>query len=118
MTTEDASRATAATLPTGFEERTAVSGLTAPTSVAWAPDGRMFVADTNNKRIQQLDPAGHMVAEWPLAGWQGGTRNEPYLALDSAGNVLVTDPPGSRIVKFSPTGEPLAVAGVAAAFLR
>ncbi len=36
------SSATAATLPTGFEERTAVSGLTAPTAVAWAP-GRAHV---------------------------------------------------------------------------
>ena len=39
------SSATAATLPTGFEERTVVSGLTSPTAVAWAPDGRMFVAE-------------------------------------------------------------------------
>ncbi|HET7770380.1 MAG TPA: flippase activity-associated protein Agl23, partial [Chloroflexota bacterium] len=84
-----------------------------PIGLAVASDGRMFVADTNNKRIQQLDATGRMVAEWPLAGWQGGTRNEPYLALDAAGNVLVTDPPGSRILKFSPTGEPLAVGGVA-----
>ena len=43
------SSATAATLPTGFEERTVVSGLTAPTAVAWAPDGRMFVAEKGGK---------------------------------------------------------------------
>ena len=83
-----------------------------PIGLAVAADGRMFVADTNNKRVQHLDPTGRLVAEWPVAGWQGGTRNEPYLALDAAGNVLITDPPGSRIVKFSPDGEVLAVAGL------
>jgi len=30
--------------PTGFSERVLVDGLQAPTAVAWAPDGRMFVA--------------------------------------------------------------------------
>ena len=35
----------ATTYPTGFEERPLVSGLTAPTAVAWAPDGRMFVIE-------------------------------------------------------------------------
>ena len=59
------SSATAATLPTGFEERTVVSGLTAPTAVAWAPDGRMFVAEKGGKvrvvtaaRRAGLDAAG------------------------------------------------------------
>jgi glucose/arabinose dehydrogenase/PKD repeat protein len=35
----------AATYPAGFEEQTIVGGLTRPTTVAWAPDGRMFVAE-------------------------------------------------------------------------
>jgi glucose/arabinose dehydrogenase len=35
----------AASYPTGFEERTIVSGLTQPTGMAWAPDGRMFVIE-------------------------------------------------------------------------
>src|SRR5688500_10474872 len=37
--------AEAATLPTGFEERSVASGLTLPTAITWAPDGRMFVAE-------------------------------------------------------------------------
>lgn len=35
----------AATYPSGFEEDTLVSGLTIPTTAAWAPDGRIFVAE-------------------------------------------------------------------------
>ena len=84
-----------------------------PVGLAVASDGSMFVADTNNRRIQHIDPTGRLVAEWPVAGWQPGTRTEPYLALDLDGNVIVTDPPGSRVVKFSPAGDLLAVAGVA-----
>ena len=49
------------------------------------------------------------MAEWPVAGWQGGARNEPYLAVDSAGNVYATDPGGARVLKFAPSGEVLAV---------
>jgi glucose/arabinose dehydrogenase len=37
--------AEAATLPSYFEERTIASGLTVPVAVAWAPDGRTFIAE-------------------------------------------------------------------------
>jgi len=40
--------AQAATYTTGgFEEQTIVSGLSRPTTMAWAPDGRMFVVEKN-----------------------------------------------------------------------
>ena len=38
-------RAQAATLPTGFQERVVFSGLTNPTAVRFAADGRVFVAE-------------------------------------------------------------------------
>ena len=40
-----ASPAAAATLPSGFKEETVLSGLQLPTSVRFAPDGRVFVAE-------------------------------------------------------------------------
>ena len=52
--------AVAATLPTGYEERTVVSGLTAPTAVDWAPDGRMFVAEKAG-RVRVVTAAGALV---------------------------------------------------------
>jgi glucose/arabinose dehydrogenase len=40
-----AGSASAATYPTGFSEQTVFSGLTNPTTVRFAPDGRVFVAE-------------------------------------------------------------------------
>ena len=40
-----ATRAAAVTLPSGFQETIALSGLTAPTAVRFASDGRVFVAE-------------------------------------------------------------------------
>jgi glucose/arabinose dehydrogenase len=51
----------AATLPTGFEERTVASGLTAPTAVDWAPDGRMLVAEKAG-RVRVVTAAGTLVS--------------------------------------------------------
>lgn len=48
--------AEAATYLGGFEEQTIASGLTRPTTVAWAPDGRMFVAEKDG--ILKVIPAG------------------------------------------------------------
>ena len=53
--------AVAATLPTGYEERTVASGLTAPTAVDWAPDGRMFVAEKAG-RVRVVTAAGTLLA--------------------------------------------------------
>ena len=33
------------TVPAGFQDRTAISGLTEPTTIAFAPDGRVFVGE-------------------------------------------------------------------------
>jgi glucose/arabinose dehydrogenase len=44
---QSAGPAAAATLPSGFQESTVISGLTAPTAVRFASDGRVFVAQKN-----------------------------------------------------------------------
>ncbi len=47
----------AATYPTGFEERSVASGLTAPVATAWVPDGRMFIAEKRG-RVKVVMPNG------------------------------------------------------------
>ena len=47
----------AASYPSGFEERTVVGGLSDPMSMAWAPDGRMFVIEKPG-RLKVVPPGG------------------------------------------------------------
>jgi glucose/arabinose dehydrogenase/PKD repeat protein len=49
--------ANAATYPTGFSERTLVSGLDSPVGVAWTPDGRMLVIEQAGK-LKVVAPGG------------------------------------------------------------
>ena len=60
------STASALTLPPGFEQTTVVSGLRAPTSVAFAPDGRVFVAEKSGviKTFEDVsDPSATVFAD-------------------------------------------------------
>lgn len=56
-----AGAAQAATLPSFFEERTLASGLTVPVDVAWAPDGRMFIAEKAG-RVRVVSASGTLQA--------------------------------------------------------
>jgi glucose/arabinose dehydrogenase len=47
--------AKAATYQPGFEERLVVGGLTEPTTMAWAPDGRLFVVEKPG-RLKVVEP--------------------------------------------------------------
>jgi PKD repeat protein len=47
----------AASYPSGFEERTVVGGLDGPMSMAWAPDGRLFVIEKSG-RLKVVPPGG------------------------------------------------------------
>ncbi|HEX9990971.1 MAG TPA: flippase activity-associated protein Agl23 [Chloroflexia bacterium] len=81
-----------------------------PIGIAVDGSGAVYVADTNNRRIQKFDAAGKFVAQWPVGGtnWDAGPYLEPFLALDSAGNLYVAAPTGRKILKFNATGQPLA----------
>jgi uncharacterized protein (TIGR03663 family) len=84
--------------------------LNEPIGIAVDGSGAVYVADTNNRRIQKFDAAGKFVAQWPISGtnWDAGPYLEPFLALDNAGNLYVTAPTGQKILKFGPAGQPLA----------
>ena len=86
-------------------------GLNAARGVALAPDGTIYVADTGNSRILQLDPRGRLLKSWGSRTPDGqvppgaGTFIEPWgLAVDSQGNVYVADTWNHRIQKFDATG--------------
>ncbi len=83
-----------ATLPTGFEETTVASNLSGPTAIAWAPDGRMFIAEkagrvkvltTSGSVVQMLDISNHVhgVGDHGLLGIAADSdfANNHYLYL-------------------------------------
>jgi sugar lactone lactonase YvrE len=77
-----------------------------PVGLAKGPDGFIYLADTWNGRIQSFTPDLVPLQQWPVDGWEGdSTENKPYLDVDGAGRVYVSDPEGYRVLVFSSTGE-------------
>ena len=76
-----------------------------PLGIAVDSSGNVFVADTNNHRIQKFDSWGNLVAKWGSEGSGDGQFNLPTgIALDSSANVFVTEYVNHRIQKFDSSG--------------
>lgn len=76
-----------------------------PENVAVDGDGNMYVADTNNHRIQKFDSNGHYVLQWGGYGNGEGKLSFPAgIAVDEDGNVYVAEKGNNRIQKFDGKG--------------
>lgn len=83
---------------------TAPGQLNTPRNVAIGPDGRIYVADSGNHRIQVFDAQGNFVTGWGEFGTAPGQFNEPWgLAVDEQ-FVYVADTWNHRIQKFTLNG--------------
>jgi DNA-binding beta-propeller fold protein YncE len=80
--------------------------------------GFIFVADTQNHRIQKFTPEGRFVRMWGRNGGDGtpgvgpGEMDQPRgLATDPFGNVWVADHENARVLKFDGDGKLLLTLG-------
>lgn len=79
------------------------SALNEPKGVALDKEGNIYVADSQNHRLQKFDAQGNFLTQVGGLGVGDGQFNEPWgVAVDVAGNVYVADTWNHRIQKFDP----------------
>ncbi len=82
-----------------------------PGDLAVGRDGAIYVADTDNHRIQKFDERGQYLSKWENAdpshssSLDGEFSGPSGIAVDSAGYVYVADGGNNRIQKFEPGGQ-------------
>lgn len=86
--------------------------LNRPRDIAAAPDGSIYVVDTDNHRIQHFSASGESLQVWGSFGdatigpAAGGQFNQPWgIALGPDGSVYVADTWNHRVQKFTAEGE-------------
>ena len=76
-----------------------------PKGVATDSSGNLYVADTNNHRIQKFAGSGAYLAGWGSLGSGNGQFRSPIgMTTDSSGNLYVADTGNQRIQKFDSSG--------------
>ncbi|PYI95230.1 MAG: hypothetical protein DMF00_16265 [Verrucomicrobia bacterium] len=76
-----------------------------PTGIAVDGNGHIFVADTNNARIEKFAPSGTFLGAMGIKGAGFGQLGAPNgIAVDPAGNIYVADATRHRVEKLAPDG--------------
>lgn len=76
-----------------------------PTGVACDAQGNVYVADSENNRIQEFTGTGQFLRQWNGSGTPLGRFNSPEgLAVARDGSVYVAEFMGDRVSKFTSSG--------------
>jgi DNA-binding beta-propeller fold protein YncE len=74
-----------------------------PRGIAVDSQGRVYIADTGNKRIAIFDKDGNYLTEFGTSGFDPGQFDEPVgVAVAPSGTVYVTDTWNQRVQAFMP----------------
>jgi DNA-binding beta-propeller fold protein YncE len=77
-------------------------------------NNRLYVADTWNQRVSVFSLEGEPLFQFNVRGWYDDLGNRPYLALDEARDLLyVSDPDAGRVLVYDPEGNCLGSFGQA-----
>lgn len=79
---------------------TGLGEFNSPQAVAVDTAGNVYVADTDNNRIQMFVASAGTQGEWKMIGDPAQFKHPKGLAVDIAGNVYVADTDNSRIRKL------------------
>jgi len=81
-----------------------------PVGIAVDNIGHVYIADTWNNRIQIMAPdPDYMnytnILSWEIDAWNSQTLdNKPFLAINSTGQIFISDPDTGRILQFDTQG--------------
>ena len=85
--------------------QTTVGQFNKPSDVAAAPDGTIYVADSDSHRIHRFSATGEFLGGWGVYGYSDGQLYNPQgVAVAPDGTVYVADTGNHRIQRFSATG--------------
>jgi M6 family metalloprotease-like protein len=97
-----------------------------PWGAAAAPDGSLYIPDSSDNVVRRVSPDGIISTVagtgWPGSSGDGGpataakVRPGSGIAVDSAGNIFVTDLAGARVRKITNDGKISTVAGTETGF--
>lgn len=69
-----------------------------PTGIAFAPDGTLYISDTENNRVRKISPDGTTISTVAT----GGLAKPSYIAIAPDGTLYVSDTGSDRVQKVSP----------------
>ncbi len=83
-----------------------------PWGVAVNSEGKLWVVDSANSRVEEFSSSGSYITKFGEAGSGNGQLKEPEgIALDSAGHIWIADTGNNRVEEFSSAGAFMASVG-------